>query len=276
MILKQLVVSCEQSTWKQVRGEPKRMKTAHKTDIGRTRIVNEDRAIVLTSPKGITLAVVADGMGGHQAGDIASQLTVETFQHELENLEDPLTSENQEEFIKMTIAKANDTVYQMSLKNQQYLGMGTTVVIAIATENEFQIAHIGDSRAYQYTNRKIVQLTEDHSLVNELVKSGEITTEAAQHHPRRNVLTRALGTEKWVEADIRKYEWNHSDILLLCSDGLSNQVHPEQIEQTLSGTEDLDTKADRLVQLALEAGGDDNITVILLANDQEDAAVQEE
>lgn len=247
------------------------MRTAQKTDIGRTRVVNEDRAIVVNCADGLTVAVVADGMGGHRAGDTASQLTIETLQSELSCLSGSLSSEECKAMLKKAIEKANDKVYQAAMSDEQYHGMGTTIVLAAATEEELHIAHIGDSRAYKLSGERIIQLTEDHSLVNELVKSGQITEEDALHHPRRNVLTRALGTEKHVQADIHHYEWSRNDLLLLCSDGLSSHVEPEQMTQILLRDTDLDEKAEHLIQLALDAGGDDNITVILLANDQEDS-----
>lgn len=275
MILKLRVVSSVRSIWKQVRGE-QRMRTAQKTDIGRTRVVNEDRAVIVNGAGGITIAIVADGMGGHRAGDTASQITIETLQSELQQLDGGMSGTECEEIIKLAIAKANDKVYQAAMSDEQLHGMGTTVVLSIATEEELRIAHIGDSRAYKVSEGGIVQLTDDHSLVNELVKSGQISAEDALHHPRRNVLTRALGTEKWVLPDIQRFDWQQHDMLLLCSDGLSSHVEPDQINRILCGDADLDKKADDLIQLALEAGGEDNITVILLANDQEDAAVQEE
>lgn len=252
------------------------MKAAQKTDIGRTRIVNEDRAVIIPCTGGVTVAVVADGMGGHRAGDTASQITIETLQKELKCLDGSLSASECEDILKMAIAKANDKVYQVSMSDEQFHGMGTTVVMAVATNKNLQIAHIGDSRAYKISGQDIVQLTEDHSLVNELVKSGQISAEDASNHPRRNVLTRALGTEKWVQADIRRFSWHLNDLLLLCSDGLTSCVEPEQIVQILSGKDSLDEKADHLIQLALDAGGDDNITVILLSNEQEDAAEREE
>lgn len=247
------------------------MKTAQKTDIGRTRVVNEDRAVVVNCSDGLTVAVVADGMGGHRAGDTASQITIETLQNELNSLNGSLSTDDCEEVLKLAIAKANDKVYQAAMSDEQFHGMGTTIVLAAATESHLHIAHIGDSRAYLISGEEIIQLTEDHSLVNELVKSGQISAEDALNHPRRNVLTRALGTEKWVQADIHRFDWNRDDLLLLCSDGLSSHVNPEQVIQILRADADLDEKADHLIQLALEAGGEDNITVILLANDQEDS-----
>jgi len=245
------------------------MKTAGRTDIGRIRLVNEDRAVVLPEENGVTLAVVADGMGGHQAGDIASQMAIETIQEELRGL-DPLVSEEDcEAAVRAAIEKANETIYQFASGRDQYHGMGTTVVVTVALKGRLVIGHIGDSRAYLAGEGNLTQLTEDHSLVNELVRSGQITQEEAQHHPRRNVLTRALGTEASIKVDVRRFDWNPGDIVLLCSDGLSGLVDSGSLLEILQSEGDLDGKVNRLVDSALEAGGDDNITVVLIENGPE-------
>lgn len=243
------------------------MQTAMKTDIGHIRTVNEDRVHVKIGARGLTLAVVADGMGGHQAGDVASQVAVETIHAHLNSFVDGVLEEECATAIKEAIHMANEKVYSLASKEAQYHGMGTTIVVAMADRNWIVIGHIGDSRAYIWDGAKLRQLTEDHSLVNELLKSGQISAEEADEHPRRNVLTRALGTEPYVEMDVYRHEWAENDILLMCTDGLSSYVEQEKIESALSAEEQLEWKAERLVQAALEAGGDDNITVVLLEND---------
>jgi PPM family protein phosphatase len=153
----------------------------------------------------------------------------------------------------------------MASRNNQYHNMGTTVVAALLQPENGVIGHIGDSRAYKWRDGVLSQLTEDHTLVNELVKSGQISLEEAAVHPRRNVLTRALGTDELVEVEVRGISWKPGDLLLLCSDGLINMVSIQEMTETLSRDDlDLDAKADKLIQLALQAGGDDNITVVLL------------
>lgn len=246
------------------------MKTANKTDIGHTRLVNEDRTFIEEQLNGFTLAIVADGMGGHQAGDIASQMAIETIQGELQALHQELTNEQCETLIRRAIIRANEVIFKLASEKLEYQGMGTTVVLAVADEQSVIVAHIGDSRAYRMSDDTIVQLTEDHSLVVELIKSGQISAEEADHHPRRNVLTRALGTDPEAEMDLRRFEWQPDDIILLCSDGLSSLVDEQQIRHILKQDQSLDWKVNELVSCALEAGGGDNISVALLANVNED------
>ncbi|WP_438433545.1 Stp1/IreP family PP2C-type Ser/Thr phosphatase [Gorillibacterium sp. sgz500922] len=242
------------------------MKSASRTDIGNVRVVNEDRALVVPELQGFTLAMVADGMGGHQAGDTASQLAVELIRDELHTLPEGEPYAEYEEKLARAIAIANTRIYETSKSQEQFSGMGTTVVLALADEVGLLIAHIGDSRAYLYQGGKLVQLTEDHSLVYELVRSGQLTKEEAEKHPRRNVLIRALGTDERVDAVIRYHSWKSGDLLLLCSDGLSGMVSERLIAETLQADGDLESKADALVELALAEGGDDNVTVVLLEN----------
>jgi serine/threonine protein phosphatase PrpC len=175
-----------------------------------------------------------------------------------------------EAMVKQSVILANQAIYAIASEQDDLHGMGTTVVVALATEQSLIIAHIGDSRLYLVHNGEIRQVTEDHSLVNELVKSGQITYEESLHHPRKNVVTRALGTEPYTEPDLQHVYWDVSDMALLCSDGLSNLVTPEQVVETLSLPNDLDFKVKQLIELALKAGGDDNISVALLWNTIDD------
>ncbi|WP_336786227.1 Stp1/IreP family PP2C-type Ser/Thr phosphatase [Paenibacillus sp. MMO-177] len=248
------------------------MITANRSDVGRIRHINEDRSWVGQLDNGITLAIVADGMGGHQAGDVASQLAVNTFRDMLEKSASKadLSMQEGKMLIRQALVMANDVVYDMASRNEQYYNMGTTIVAALYKEQQLIIGHIGDSRAYLITADGIAQLTEDHTLVNELVKSGQISLEEAAHHPRRNVITRAVGTDAQVEVDIYTAALSDNDVLLLCSDGLTNMVSDDEMLQTVREEGlGLDDKADRLIQLALQAGGDDNVTVVLL---QEESA----
>jgi serine/threonine protein phosphatase PrpC len=245
------------------------MKTANKSDIGRIRMVNEDRALVQDGLNGVTLAIVADGMGGHQAGDKASQTAIEVIQQHLQAVHRDLPVEECEMLLKEAVYKANDSIFRLAAQEESLHGMGTTVVTAVAWEDRLIIAHIGDSRAYLLNKGQFLQLTEDHSLVNELVKNGQISPDEADHHPRRNVLTRALGTDAHVQVDLKQVAWEKNDLLLLCTDGLSALVDPLTIQGVLRSEGDLERKVNQLVQRALEAGGDDNITVVLLANEQE-------
>ncbi|GBF71923.1 hypothetical protein PA598K_00149 [Paenibacillus sp. 598K] len=242
------------------------MITANRSDIGRIRTVNEDRAWAVSGGPAHALAIVADGMGGHQAGDVASELAVEAFREATQaSVASTLSGAEAELLIRQAILQANEVVYGIASQNEQYHNMGTTVVAALIQGDQGVIGHIGDSRAYHIRDAAMHQITEDHTLVNELLKSGQITAEEAANHPRRNVLTRALGTEANVEVDLLKIDWRPGDVLLMCSDGLSNMVDDARILETIQMPDlDLDAKAARLVELALEAGGDDNITVVLL------------
>jgi len=241
------------------------MKIAVRSDIGRIRQRNEDRGWAETTDTGLTVAILADGMGGHKAGDVASQLAVDTFLDTLRGTLSTHSIEERETLIRQAILHANEAIYDMASQNEQYYGMGTTVVVALLQADDGVIGHIGDSRAYKWSDGVLSRLTEDHTFVNELVKSGQITAEEAMHHPRRNVITRALGTDEQVEVDVRGIPWTSGDMLLLCSDGLTDMVSETEIAETLNAQDlDLDGKADRLIAKALENRGDDNITVILL------------
>lgn len=243
------------------------MKAAYKSDIGYVRAVNEDRAVVRTGLGGYDLAIVADGMGGHQAGEIASQMAIETIQDKLHAIHSGMTDEQIERQLTEAIASANDSIYDYAQQLTHLHGMGTTVVAVLASKESLLIGHIGDSRAYLVRGDSIVQLTEDHTLVGELLRSGQISKEEAEHHPRRNILTRALGTEPGTPIDIRRLPWSSGDVLLLCSDGLSGLVESEDICAIAGGDLELADKADALIAHALAAGGDDNVTVVLLVND---------
>ncbi|MBD3918149.1 Stp1/IreP family PP2C-type Ser/Thr phosphatase [Paenibacillus sp. PR3] len=241
---------------------------ANRTDIGRVRQVNEDSLWVEQLPSGIVAAVVADGMGGHLAGEVASRMTVDSLQATISGAAAGLTNEECEALLQTAIKQANEVVYTTASSNEQYSNMGTTVIIALVEGERAVIAHVGDSRVYKANADGLVQLTDDHTLVNELVKSGQITAEEAAVHPRRNVIMRAVGTDPEVSADVSFYTLSPSDILLLCSDGLTDMVsHEQMVETLLTESLDLDGKAERLVSLALHAGGDDNITVVLLQGD---------
>jgi serine/threonine protein phosphatase PrpC len=241
--------------------------TANRSDIGRVRHVNEDQSWVSQLNNGITIAIVADGMGGHQAGDVASQKAVDAFRSMLEQsaAKANLSIQEGKMLVRQAISQANDAVFELASRNERYHNMGTTIVAALVKKDNAIIGHVGDSRAYKITQGVITQLTHDHTLVNELVKSGQLSEEEAAHHPRRNVLTRAVGTDSHVDIDVQAIEWSPEDILLLCSDGLSNMVSEQQMLQMVTTEQlELDAKADHLIQLALHAGGDDNITVVLL------------
>jgi len=240
------------------------LKQVFKTDKGKVRQHNEDSGTICFNQNGQRLAIVADGMGGHRAGDVASRLTVDKLS-ELWLMNEPINSaEDAERWLKANILEVNQYVYQYALNHPECEGMGTTIIACICTENFSTIAHVGDSRCYLYNEDGFKQMTEDHSLVNELVRMGEISKEAAEHHPRKNVVLRALGTDENLDIDIMTIMFEEGDVLLICSDGLSNKVSEVELMKVLQKEASLDEKASMLVQSANDSGGEDNITVIIL------------
>jgi serine/threonine protein phosphatase PrpC len=242
------------------------MKVARQSNVGCVRQNNQDRAEIRQDLNGLVLAVVADGMGGHQAGEIASQLAVGMLAEQLQHLSADMAEEDCRSAILEAIHKTNQQIYEKSHENHEYSGMGTTVVLVLVSSEWVQVAHIGDSRCYRVSFSGIDCLTSDHSLVNELVRNGQISESEAEVHPQRNVLLRALGTDEYVEVDIRRHFWQKGDQLLLCSDGLTNMVTEERIYNILLSSLLIDEKAETLIDEALEAGGEDNVTVVILAH----------
>jgi serine/threonine protein phosphatase PrpC len=226
--------------------------TIWKTDTGRQRRDNEDNAFVRAP-----VFVVADGMGGAQAGEVASALAVEEFQQELPADGTP------EERLTTRIRSANRRIYDLSQTEHEHAGMGTTLTAVYVDRADLAVAHVGDSRAYIFRDGKLTRLTQDHSLVEELVRQGKLTEEQAAEHPQRSIITRALGIEIDVMVDTWTYPAKAGDIVLLCSDGLTSMIGEEQIAEILATEHNLDRAADLLIGAANEAGGRDNITVIL-------------
>jgi len=225
------------------------------TDPGRRRRRNED-AYVLEPP----LFAVADGMGGAQAGEIASKLAAAALEDT-----DPGTLSG-EERVTSLIQEANRRVYERSNADPNASGMGTTITVALVEDAGVTIGHVGDSRAYRYREGSIEQITEDHSLVNELMKSGKLSPQEAETHPQRSVITRALGTDPDVDVDSFQVETQSGDVFLLCSDGLTTMVDDDSILGVLEQHhDDLDRATKSLVSAANRGGGEDNITVIAFA-----------
>ncbi len=243
------------------------MRGFFKTDKGQVRHVNEDYGGIYQNKQKQSLAIVADGMGGHQAGEVASQLTGEYFSDLWQKKELITTAKQSEEWLLKHIENVNLKILEYAQKNEKYSGMGTTIVAAICTATFITVAHVGDSRAYLLNRSGFKQLTEDHSLINELVKSGEISELDAQTHPKKNVLLKALGTNKAVKAKIKTINWEKNDRLLLCSDGLSNKVTHEELK-IISGkiNSEKDMKQ-KFVDLANARGGEDNISIALIINE---------
>ena len=223
-----------------------------RSDTGLQRRENEDSAHAAAP-----LFVVADGMGGAQAGEVASRLAIEVFQQGLESGGSP------EQRLADRVRDANRRIYDRSRAETGREGMGTTLTAAYLDDAQLAIAHVGDSRAYLFRDGQLSRLTQDHSLVDELVRQGKLTEEQAAEHPQRSIITRALGPEPDVEVDTATYPVREGDVLLLCSDGLTSMISEDAISQVLGAAGTLDEAARSLIQKANEAGGRDNITVVL-------------
>lgn len=237
------------------------LKTFSITDIGRRRKINQDYVYTSEEPIGKlpNLFIVADGMGGHNAGDFAAKVTVETMLREIEQS----VEEKPGVIFGKAIDAANECVHKMANTNPELEGMGTTVVAATCAGKSLQIANVGDSRLY-VVNKEIKQITRDHSLVEEMVRMGGLDRANARNHPDKNIITRAVGVSATVEADFFTVELEEGDIILMCSDGLTNMLEDEEIRMLLSGARDIVEKAQELVRAANENGGRDNISVILI------------
>jgi serine/threonine protein phosphatase PrpC len=222
------------------------------THTGLQRRENEDA--VLARPP---VFVVADGMGGAQAGEVASQIAVDAFADGLPDEGSP------EERLAAVALTANRRIYELSRAESEHAGMGTTLTAAYLGENELALAHVGDSRAYLFRDGELSRLTEDHSLMAELIKRGKLTEEEAADHPQRSIITRALGPEPEVAVDTRTYPVRAGDVVLLCSDGLTSMISEAQVTDILRADHDLGRAAQALIDEANRAGGRDNISVIL-------------
>jgi PPM family protein phosphatase len=227
------------------------------TDVGRVREANEDAYYV-----GTTLVAVADGMGGHLAGEVASATALEPVRA----LDGTRFDDGQDaiEALRDAVVQANDTVSQMAEDDPAYRGMGTTLTAAIIEGRRVHLAHVGDSRAYLLRGGRFSQLTDDHTLVQHLVDEGQITPQEAATHPQRSIITRAIGVSRDIEVDTISLELDPGDQLLLCSDGLTGVISDADIAAELSRGDDPDTVLARLVEAANRGGGPDNITAVLL------------
>jgi PPM family protein phosphatase len=238
---------------------------AFRTNTGRQRDANED-SYLAQSP----VFAVADGMGGAQAGEVASRLAAESFEAVERGDESP------EAYLRAIAKTANARIHRLAESDSSRSGMGTTLTAALVEGEEVGFAHVGDSRAYLFRDGQLKLLTSDHSLVEELRRQGRLTDEQAEDHPQRSIITRALGPERDVEVDTMTYRARPGDVYLLCSDGLTTMVKEDRIGAILAGAETLDDAVDRLVEEANEAGGRDNITVVAFRVAAEVPAEEEE
>ncbi len=236
------------------------MKTFSKVDIGRKRDVNQDYVFVSDKPIGNlpNLLVVADGMGGHRAGDFASRFVVESLKEDLVSS----TEDGPEAMLRKAIQSANHKLREVARQDVRLEGMGTTLVAATVIEHTLYFANIGDSRLY-LLNDDIRQLSRDHSFVQEMVRLGGLNAEEAKHHPDKNIITRAIGAKEKVEIDFFEYRLKKGDIILMCTDGLSNMIEDEEMFRIVKSSRDIVEAVERLVERANDNGGSDNIGVVL-------------
>lgn len=239
------------------------MEVYFQSDIGKRRKSNQDYTATFTNQKNQLLALLADGMGGHQAGDIASRQAVEEIgiAWEATMIDD---SEKAVQWFLQHIQQANQRIFEKGQSQPTLSGMGTTLEVVTLLDNHLALAHVGDSRIYLFREQRLIALTEDHSLVNALLKSGEITQEMAENHPRKNIITRSLGMPGSLEVDVAIHKIEDQDQLLLCSDGLTNMVSEPKIAQILLEAASLQDASQRLIDEANAKGGLDNITVLLI------------
>ena len=230
------------------------MNAVSRTHIGRVRRSNQDALLVFPGPYG--MYGVADGMGGHKAGDVASRMAAELLYRVLEG------ALPQEDLLRAAIEEVNTRIYEEQLQHEDLSGMGTTLTVLWEAEDYLLLGHVGDSRAYLLRHGALKQISEDHSLVGEMLRNGLLTEEQARTHPYRNIITRALGTDAEIEADILRLDKQAGDRYLLCSDGLYEYAPQEEIGRILAHPF-MEEAADRFLSLALERGGKDNISLVI-------------
>lgn len=242
------------------------MKIVAKTDKGRVRSSNQDAYAVGEFSDEVVWAVVCDGMGGAAGGNIASALAVKVISEKINaSYRDQMRDSSIQNMLDSALTAANIEVYDFAMDNAELKGMGTTVVCAIVRDDQAFIAHAGDSRAYIISaDNSIRQVTVDHSVVQDLLSKGKITPEEAEHHPNKNIITRAIGVDKNIKIDFDMIDLQEGDTILLCTDGFSNYVDNEQMLEIMSDGKHY-AFADRLVTKANENGGGDNITVVIIS-----------
>ena len=243
------------------------MEFSYLTDPGQVRDHNEDSVTIVKNNSGEILMAVADGMGGHKGGEIASSIAITHIGKRFIDTSSVGNKEDAINFLKEIVSEANMLLYRYTEENPESLGMGTTIVMALLTDEFLLFGNIGDSSGFVIKNKKLYKITNDHTLVNLLVKSGEITEEEAKDHPRKNVLMRALGANISVEMDVFDVE-RDVNAILLCSDGLTNMLDDTQIENVLNSDIDIDAKVQKLINKANNRGGTDNISVAYLQKEE--------
>lgn len=246
------------------------MQTFYLTDAGKVRSHNEDNVTILNNNNQEFLLAVADGMGGHKAGEVASKIAIEHLTDEFDKLETFGSKDNAIGWLRNVVVEINNKIFAYTDEFPNSKGMGTTLVVAIKTNDYVLFGNIGDSSGYVYKNEKLHKVTKDHTLVNLLVSTGELTEEEAKYHPRKNVLMRALGANDPIEIDIFDVVDNTIKGIFLCSDGLTNMLTEEQIEKILNSDLSIEEAVVKLIRKSNSRGGTDNITIAYLKKESGD------
>lgn len=233
------------------------------SDIGMVRSLNEDYARYFEC-EDFKIYVVADGMGGHNAGEVASKMAVDGI---IEYIQENFNTINSDEILKKSIEKVNRDIHEFSVSRESLKGMGTTITACITLKDKIQVGNVGDSSCYGINGQTIAKITKDHSLVQELVDIGTITESEAFNHPKKNIITRAVGTNEQVDVDIFTVDKGVYDIFIICSDGLTNEVTKEEVVSVINEEKELIHACERLVSMAKYKGGRDNITVLLFGGE---------
>ena len=242
------------------------MKIYCKTDTGKTRDINQDAYLAHILDEDTAFAVVCDGMGGAKAGNVASTLAAKTiYDYVLRSWQSNMNDTQIKNLLCSAVMSANVEVYDAAKRDEELSGMGTTVVVAIMNNNFAYIVHVGDSRAYLIRDDLLSQITIDHSMVQKMIESGQLTAEEARLHPKKNVITRALGVDENVNIDYNELACNGNDVILICTDGLSNMLENNEILNIILNKE-FKNAAEALVSEANDKGGIDNITAVLISN----------
>lgn len=239
------------------------MKEYYITDTGKVRTHNEDSVAIVKNLTGEYLMVVADGMGGHKAGEVASSIVVSGLTEQFKKLESIGEKDEAVNWIRESVSELNDAIFAYTDEFQESKGMGTTVVLSIVTKKYILFGNVGDSSGFVLKNKKLYKVTKDHTLVNLLVETGELTPEEAVNHPRKNVLMRALGANNPIDVDIFDVDMESSAVLL-CSDGLTNMLSVEQIEKVLNSDLSLEERIVKLIKKSNLRGGTDNVSIAYL------------
>lgn len=239
------------------------MKAYYLSDTGKVRTHNEDSVMIIKNLSGEYLLVVADGMGGHKAGEVASSIVVNGLTEKFKNLETVGDKESAVSWIRENVSLLNDDIFKYTDEFPESKGMGTTIVLAIVTDKYILFGNVGDSSGFVMKDKVLYKVTKDHTLVNLLVETGELTKEEAMNHPRKNVLMRALGANNPIDVDIFDVDIK-SDAILLCSDGLTNMLTFDQIQKVLNSDVTMEEKIVKLIKKSNLRGGTDNVSIAYL------------